>query len=563
MQSRWNEEDARTYASSPQQLRVYTSRLLGSDPDLVLHGGGNTSVKVVVDDFFGNPVDTLFVKGSGWDLATIEEAGFAPVRIDVLKQLAALETLSDSDMVEQQRIAMLNPKAPNASVEAILHAIIPFKYVDHTHADAVLALTNTEDGDERIRSLYGERVIVIPYVMPGFALARLVYERTRDIDWSAYDGMILMNHGVFTFSDSARDSYETMIQLVSEAEAYLESRDAQTNRAEPEPIDSVALAQTRARVSAKRGCPTIARFDRSPEAAGYAKLPNLSECGALGPLTPDHSIFAKRIPVILAGDPTEAIDAYASEYAAYFERAAQPGLTCLDPAPRWAIWPGQGIVSFGLNAKNAQVIRDIAAHTAKVVQLSESLGGWHPLSESEIFQVEYWELEQAKLKSGPARAPLQGKIALVALNEPELAQTCVANLLQLDAAVASIGAKPIDTPKSVAFRTLDGPPREAVEATVHAFGGIDILISDFPLDAENGLESDPLLANAIPFLQLGIQPKIVAVDSANTLQAKLETFVPETITVRSVRPNEGFVFRSQRYSPDLHETAAAVALCAR
>ena len=187
MKNRWNENEAAQFANDPQGMRVYTSRLLGQEPELVLHGGGNTSVKMTTSDFFGDSVEALFVKGSGWDLGTIEKEGFAPERLDVLKRLAEFDSLSDSDMVEQQRIALLDSKAPNASVEAILHALIPFRYVDHTHANAAIAICNTEDGEQRIRKLYGDRVIVIPYVMPGFALAKLVYQLTQNVYWKAYE----------------------------------------------------------------------------------------------------------------------------------------------------------------------------------------------------------------------------------------------------------------------------------------------------------------------------------------------------------------------------------------
>ena len=194
---------------------------MGANPDLVLHGGGNTSVKLNQQNFFGDSEELLLVKGSGWDLATIEPPGFAPVRLETLKRLAELETLSDTEMVRQQRAAMTDPGAPNPSVEAILHALIPFRYVDHTHADAVLGVTNHPNGEKSVQEIYGNRVIVIPYVMPGFVLAKKVRELTQGKNWEDYEGMILMNHGIFTFDDDARESYEKMIRLVTEAEDYV------------------------------------------------------------------------------------------------------------------------------------------------------------------------------------------------------------------------------------------------------------------------------------------------------------------------------------------------------
>jgi rhamnose utilization protein RhaD (predicted bifunctional aldolase and dehydrogenase) len=201
---------------------VYTSRLLGRDPNLVLHGGGNTSVKSEGEDLFGRREAVLYVKGSGWDLATIEARGFAPVRLALLQQMAELAALTDGDMVRAQRAAMTDPGAPTPSVEAILHAIIPFTFVDHTHADAVVTVSNTPDGEARIRRIYGDRVLVVPYVMPGFVLARKVFELTAGADWSKLEGIILLNHGVFSYGPDARASYERMIALVTECESYLE-----------------------------------------------------------------------------------------------------------------------------------------------------------------------------------------------------------------------------------------------------------------------------------------------------------------------------------------------------
>ncbi len=220
MKSLWNDEKAVEFKTD-LELRVYTSRLLGESSFLVLHGGGNTSVKTTVTDFFGEEEEILYVKGSGWDLATIEKEGFAPVKMNTLLKMAKLDSLSDSNMVKYQRAAMLDPSAPNPSVEAILHAIIPFKFVDHTHADSVVTISNTEGGENKLREIYGENMLIIPYVMPGFDLAKLVYEATKEVDWEKLEGIILLNHGIFTFDNSAKISYEKMINHISSAEKYL------------------------------------------------------------------------------------------------------------------------------------------------------------------------------------------------------------------------------------------------------------------------------------------------------------------------------------------------------
>jgi rhamnose utilization protein RhaD (predicted bifunctional aldolase and dehydrogenase) len=225
MNNLWNEDEAAAYVGDLAQ-RVYSSRLLGRDAELVLHGGGNTSVKITENNILGEPEDILYVKGSGWDLETIEEGGFAPVRMGHMLALAGLETLSDPQMVNELRTNMTDAAAPTPSVETILHAILPYRYVDHTHADAVVTVTNTANGEERIREIYGDRVVVIPYTMPGFDLARVcaeIFPREAGADTI---GMVLMNHGIFSFGATARESYERMIELVGEAEDYLKAQQA-------------------------------------------------------------------------------------------------------------------------------------------------------------------------------------------------------------------------------------------------------------------------------------------------------------------------------------------------
>jgi rhamnose utilization protein RhaD (predicted bifunctional aldolase and dehydrogenase) len=221
MINRWNEQEAKLLGNDLLAQRVYTSQLLGKDEDLVLHGGGNTSVKINEKNIFGEEEAMLYVKGSGWDLATIQKAGFAPVKMDRLLQMAKLKELSDMDMVKYQRTAMTDPGAPNPSVEAILHAIIPYRFVDHTHADAVVTISNTPDGENFIRELYGKHMLIVPYVMPGFILAREIYQLTLDLDWSKIEGMILLNHGIFTFHDDAKIAYDLMIKNVSLAEDFI------------------------------------------------------------------------------------------------------------------------------------------------------------------------------------------------------------------------------------------------------------------------------------------------------------------------------------------------------
>jgi rhamnose utilization protein RhaD (predicted bifunctional aldolase and dehydrogenase) len=259
MKSLWDEKEAARQGEHPLDQRVYTTRLIGQEADLVLHGGGNTSVKTEIVNLFGEKEDALYVTGSGLDLATIDRSGFSPVRMEVLGKLINLDELSDSEMVRTMRSSMLDASAPNPSVEAILHAFIPFKYVDHTHADAVVTITNTDKRMERIGQIYGDRMFIVPYVMPGFLLAKEVYEMTRDINWEQIEGMILLNHGVITFGNDARTAYMRMIQIVTVAEDYLEKRAMVETPGDETPEEDLhELARLRRSISEARGVPVLA-----------------------------------------------------------------------------------------------------------------------------------------------------------------------------------------------------------------------------------------------------------------------------------------------------------------
>jgi rhamnose utilization protein RhaD (predicted bifunctional aldolase and dehydrogenase)/NAD(P)-dependent dehydrogenase (short-subunit alcohol dehydrogenase family) len=498
MQSLWNDTEAASFGTDLLGQRVYTSRLLGRNPALVLHGGGNTSVKVTEQDFFGELVELCYVKGSGWDLATIERAGFSPVRQTALIKMSKLATMSDEDMVLQQRAAMTNPNAPAASIEAILHAILPFRFVDHSHANAISALTCAADGEKRTQELFGKKVLVLPYVMPGFVLAKQVFEvlQKTDLRKEGIEGIVLLKHGLFTFADDAKASYEKHIELVTKAEEWLgraAGPPAASALGGPSALpDLLALSKLRQLVSKTRGFPQIARLSTSEAALSYAALPNIADCGARGPLTPDHSIRTKRIPAVLGDDHAASIQTFAANYESYFKAHAN-GQTMLDAAPRFAVWPGNGIVSFGDTLKDAKIVADIAESTAATVALGERTGGWAPLSEKDIFDIEYWDLEQAKLRKGPARKVHQGKVALVtgcaagigfAIAESLAEQGAQVVGLDIDKEIPDI-MKKIGAIGIVVNLTEDQPVQDAIDFTVREFGGIDIVVSNAGIFPKN------------------------------------------------------------------------------
>jgi rhamnose utilization protein RhaD (predicted bifunctional aldolase and dehydrogenase)/NAD(P)-dependent dehydrogenase (short-subunit alcohol dehydrogenase family) len=539
MTSLWQDSEAKTYEID-LDLRVYTSRLLGRDSSLVLHGGGNTSVKSTATNLFGDTEDILYVKGSGWDLATIEAEGFAPVKMDMLLKMAELKELNDPDMVKYQRLAMTNPSAPNPSVEAILHAIIPFKFVDHTHTDAVVTITNTEGGEDKIKELYGDKVLIIPYIMPGFVLAKLIYDMTRDVNWAELEGMVLMNHGLFTFNDDAKKSYEKTIELVDKAEKYLEAKGATLHVEKKEShAELIELAKIRKEVSSLKGKATISILNDSNEAVYFSKL-NIEHMATQGPLTPDHVIRTKRIPAILGKNFETELEEYIKNYKKYF-KDNKANETLLNPAPNFAILKENGSLSFGGNAKEANIIKDINDHTFEAILKAEKLGGYRALSAANIFEVEYWSLEQAKLKKGGSAPEFSGKVALVTGAASGIGLAIAQMLNSRGAAVVALDINlEIETIFNKADAigvkcdlTCSDDIVNAVSKAVKSFGGIDIVVSNAGiftpsenldmLSDENWQKSmdinltshQKLIKETAPFLKLGVDAAIVMVASKN------------------------------------------------
>ena len=391
MKSLWNDAEAARF-DGPLGPRVYTSRLLGRDKTLVLHGGGNTSVKLREKNLFGEAEDVLYVKGSGWDLETIEAPGFAPVKLEYVRRLASLPALPDPQMVNELATHTLRAGAPAPSVETILHAILPHKYVDHTHADAVLSVSNAPDGDQRVRDIYGDKAVIVPYIMAGFDLARFCAQEYPRRATKRTVGMILLSHGVFSFAEDARESYELMIELVSMAEKYLEAKKAWSiglPAAAPSPFKRADAAKLRHDVSRAAGAPMLCLCNDSPRLLGFARHPEVKRISQSGPATPDHVIRTKPLPML-----GRDVEGFGERYRAYFEanagNAKEPK-TMLDAAPRMALDPELGLAAFGRSARDTRIIEDLYEHTVEVILRAEALGGWHALEPRHIFDIEYWD----------------------------------------------------------------------------------------------------------------------------------------------------------------------------
>src|SRR6267154_546082 len=442
MKSLWSDREAEQFRGDLGQ-RVYTSRLLGRDRSLVLHGGGNTSVKIRQKNLFGEEETILYVKGSGWDLETIEPQGFSPVLLAHVLRLAELPSLSDPEMVNQLVTHMLKAAAPAPSIETILHGLMPQKFVDHTHADAVLAVTNSRDGERRIREIYGKRCVVIPYLIPGFDLAQFCAKEFRAQGTKDTVGMVLLNHGIFSFGETARESYERMIELVTLAEKYLDSKRAwsvSTNHFTAATVDANSQATLRRKLSDTAGIPLILKTASTERMLGFAQHPEIARISQQGPATPDHVIRTKRTPM-LGTD----VDRYVAEYGRYFgehaPKAKEPN-TMLDPAPRVVLDPAFGLAAAGRTAKDTVIVEEIYDHTIDVILRAEALGGFQALPPKDIFDVEYWDLEQAKLKKGGKPPEFAGEVTLVTGAASGIGKAAVAAFLARGAAVVGLDLDP-------------------------------------------------------------------------------------------------------------------------
>lgn len=487
-------------------VRTYTTRLLGSDPELVLHGGGNTSVKTTFKEMDGTEVEVLCVKGSGWDMGTIEPQGLPAVRLQPLQAMIGFETLSDDDMVMLQRRLLIDPASPNPSVEAILHAILPFKHIDHTHANAIVSLTNQPHGEELIRELFPESIIV-PYVMPGFDLAKAC-----DAAFKANpkgDGMILLKHGIFTWSDEPREAYEDMIAKIDKAERRLSQGRAKpfagivlpdnlASAAEIAPILRGSLAiETDLEGTPKR---FVLEHRTGEKILEFCNAENVDSLTRRGNATPEHVIHIKRFGVALpapqkdrlgewAEQARAAVAAFEADYRDYFERnnaRVGGGKRMLDPKPRVFYVAGIGLFAAGAARKNAIVGADVAEATIDVITKAEGIEAFEALSEADLFDIEYWSLEQVKLAKVQER-PLTRQVAIVTGAASGLG-LAVAEALKAEGAELALFDISEDALKAAAKKLgalpvlCDVTNPEAVDAAVAKavahYGGVDILISN-------------------------------------------------------------------------------------
>jgi len=512
MRSRWLDKDAERlveqYADRELALRIYSARLLGGDPKLVLHGGGNVSLKTIARDLLGEPVEALRVKASGFDLAAIEPEGLPAARLTPLRRLRQLAELRDELMLRLQRATLLDPGAPDLSVETLLHAFLPHRYIDHTHAVAVLSLADQPDGAAKCAELYGSRIGLVPYVRPGFPLAVEAVE-VFEAD-PAVEGLILLKHGIFTFGDSAREAYERMIGLVSLAEQHLANgrRTVFAPRRLPARIAGAAEV-----APILRGLCAIPDPDRpghyrrfvldcrtGDAVRAYVGGAEIERYALAGVATPDHAIRTKGRPLIVAPPEAGKLDAFkhvaraaverfAADYRDYFARHNGRGTAskiALDPMPRVILVPGLGLFALGPTARDARIAADIAESTIETVTGSEAIGQFASLSEAELFAIEYWSLEQLKLGRRDEK-PLAGQVAAITGGAGTIGQATARVMREAGAEVVlfDIDANAVEAAAgglgalAIACDVTDrASVTAAFDRVATQFGGVDIVVSN-------------------------------------------------------------------------------------
>ncbi len=509
MQNLWSDKDAKTYirtyarqrVNADLALRVYTTRLLGGEPRLVLHGGGNTSVKTVVKDILGDPTEVLCVKGSGWDMGNIEPAGLPAVRMEPLLRMSKFKTLGDEEMVNAQRLNLLDSHSPNPSVETLLHAFLPAKFIDHTHSNAVVALTDTANGLQVSQEVFGKKMGYVPYIMPGFDLSKKAMEVFNQDP--SVEGLILINHGIFTFGNTAKEAYDRMLNCVTKAEKRLATgkKTVFPGIRLPKKIARVAdIAPILRGLTAHNGKPLIFDFRTSKEILSYVNGKQIKRYSQQGTATPEHVIHAKALPLVTAVPEVGKLDQFRTQtakdvqkyiktYGSYFARhnaKAKPKKTKLDPTPRVFLVPGVGLFGLGTSKKKASITADMAVANVEVITASESIGTFKVISEKDRFDIEYWSLEQAKLAAGSEKT-LARRVCVVtgggsgigaATAQAFAAEGSEVCVLDRNLKAAEKVAGPLGGLAIACDVTNDKQVKSAFDIISATFGGMDIVVSN-------------------------------------------------------------------------------------
>jgi len=432
MRSRWTEHGAREavdrwgeWFGEDFALRLYTARLIGADPTLVLHGGGNVSVKGKLRTRLSDDVDVIYVKGSGADLATLQPEGLPAVDLAYLRRLRSLDGLTDEEMVNELRTHLFDASAPTPSIETLLHVFLPHRFVDHSHADAVLAVTNQPDGEAVAHEAMGDKVAIVRYVRPGLDLAKAVadcYEADPNIE-----GIVLLHHGLITFGDDARAAYERHVTLVYACERYIEDKSRGRplsrvfhSKAEPATLAAGIAPVLRGLVAVQTDdedrpyLRSVLEWRATEEVLAFVNSSEAKELAAAGPLTGDHLIHTKPKPLFVENPQwsdeeglrrqlEHAVDSYRHEYKAYVSGHGGPA-DQLDPSPRVILLPGAGMFCWGKTKRDARVTADIAEHTLSTQARAYAIGRYTGLPPDHLYDMEYRALQHMKLGTARERA---------------------------------------------------------------------------------------------------------------------------------------------------------------
>ena len=517
----WNSNDSDVETGLGEL--VYRSNLIGQDRSVANWGGGNTSTKTIEKDFKGNDVEVMWVKGSGSDLATMKAENFTGLNLEDIKPIMEKEDMSDEEMVNYLGHCMIDSSHPRSSIETLLHAFLPYKHVDHTHPDAIISIACADNGKEIADEIYGDRFVWVPYIRPGFKLSKMIAEGVKNNPKAEL--VIMEKHGLVTWGETSKESYDQTISIIQEAEDYIENKakghtlfGGQKYETLSEDERKETLAQimpiVRGQVSVDKKM--IVTYDDSEDVLSFINSHNAKELSQVGAACPDHLVHTKRAPLYVEWDPTTkdidqlkeliktSIASFKEEYIAYFDRNKSEGDQIAETAPRVLLIPGIGMINTGKSWSAANVSESLYHRAISVMRGSTVLGHFVSLNEAESFAVEYWPLELYKLSLAPKEAEFSRQVAFVTGGAGGIGSATCERLLSEGAhvIVADInleGAQDLAAEinerygqNRAAAVGMDVTKEEQVQAAIQAsilhYGGLDIIVNNAGLASSSPFE---------------------------------------------------------------------------
>jgi rhamnulose-1-phosphate aldolase/alcohol dehydrogenase len=521
VKNRW--EDSKANFESDLDGLVYRSNIFGQDRAVVNLFGGNTSTKTMEKDFRGNEIEVMWVKGSGSDLATMTRENFTGLKMEDIRPLMERDDMSDEDMVDYLAHCMIDSSHPRSSIETLLHAFLPYKHVDHTHPDAIISIACADNGQEIAEEIYGDRFVWVPYIRPGFKLSKMIAEGVQNNPQAEL--VIMEKHGLVTWGETSKESYDKTISIIQEAEDYIEAKaEGQTlfggskfdalDEEERKDILTQVLPVIRGQVSKENKM--IITYDDSEPVLSFVNSRDAKELSQVGAACPDHLVHTKRVPLFVDWDPSNknaeelieriksGIQSFAEEYTAYFERHHAKGDVMFEPVPRVILIPGIGMINTGKSLKNASVSESLYHRAISVMRGSTVLGNFVSLNEEESFLIEYWPLELYKLSLAPKEAEFSRQVAFItgaaggigtATSYRLVSEGAHVVLADINIEGAEQLAQAINEEygekRALAVKldvTSEAEVKEAMKQSVLTFGGIDIIVNNAGLASSSPFE---------------------------------------------------------------------------